>query len=82
MDQQMADLPPDRSEVGLPFTNVGIDVFGPWAVQTRRTIGRAANSNCAWQVEQSISRGNGYQFISVFPEALPRHTRTCSAHEM
>ena len=42
LDQEMADLPPDRSEVGLPFTNVGIDVFGPWAVQTRRTIGGAA----------------------------------------
>ena len=43
---RMADLPPERSEVGLPFTNVGIDVFGPWAVQTRRTIGGAANSKC------------------------------------
>ena len=42
LDQQMADLPLDRSEVGLPFTNVGIDVFEPWAVQTRRTIGGAA----------------------------------------
>ena len=46
LDQQMADLPPERSEVGLPLTNVGIDVFGPWAVQTRRTIGGAANSKC------------------------------------
>ena len=44
LDQQMADLRPERSEVGLPFTNVGIDVFGPWAVQTRRTIGGEANS--------------------------------------
>ena len=45
LDQHMADLPPDRSEVGFPFTNVGTDVFGPWTVQTRRTIGGAANSN-------------------------------------
>ena len=44
MDQQMADPPPDRSEVGFPFTNVGIDMFGSWTVQTRRTIGGAANS--------------------------------------
>ena len=44
LDQQMADQPPDRSEVGFPFTNAGIDVFGPWTVQTRRTIGGAANS--------------------------------------
>ena len=40
LDQQIADVPPERSEL----TNVGIDVFGPWAVQTRRTIGGAANS--------------------------------------
>ena len=44
MDQQMADLPPDRSEVGFPLTNVGIDVFGSWTVHTRRTIGGGANS--------------------------------------
>ena len=44
LDQQMADLPPDRTEVGPPFTNVGFDVFGPWTVQTRRTRGGAANS--------------------------------------
>ena len=44
LDQQMADLPPDRMEAAPPFTNVGFDVFGPWAVQTRRTRGGAANS--------------------------------------
>ena len=44
MNQQMADLPPDRSEIGFPLTNVGIDVFGPCTVQTRRTIGGATNS--------------------------------------
>lgn len=41
--QQMADLPPDRTETGPPFTNVGFDVFGPWTVLTRRTRGGAAN---------------------------------------
>ena len=35
----MADLPSDRTEVCPPFTNVGFDVFGPWAVQTRKTRG-------------------------------------------
>ena len=44
LDQQMADLPPDRSEVGLPFTNVDFDVFGPWTVRTRKTRGGAADS--------------------------------------
>ena len=44
LEQKMADLPPDRAEIGPPFTNVGIDVFGPWTVQTRRTRGGAADS--------------------------------------
>ena len=42
--QQMADLPKDRTEPGPPFTSVGIDVFGPWLVHTRRLRGGAANS--------------------------------------
>lgn len=44
LEQRMADLPPDRTEVCPPFTNVGFDVFGPWAVQTRKTRGGAANA--------------------------------------
>ena len=44
LDQKMADLPPDRAEVGPPFTNVGFDVFGPWSVQTRKTRGGVADS--------------------------------------
>ena len=44
LDQRMADLLPDRTEVCPPFTNVGFDVFGPWTVQTRKTRGGAANA--------------------------------------
>ena len=40
----MADLPLDRTEVCPPFTNVGFDVFGPWAVQTRKTRGGGVNA--------------------------------------
>ncbi|KAK3737865.1 hypothetical protein QZH41_007295, partial [Actinostola sp. cb2023] len=40
----MADLPKDRTEPSPPFTNVGIDVFGPWYVRTRKLRGGAANS--------------------------------------
>lgn len=40
----MADLPSDRLEEVPPFTNVGIDVFGPWTIVTRKTRGGAANS--------------------------------------
>ena len=44
LDQRMADLPADRTEVAPPFTNVGFDVFGPWTVNTRKTRGGSANS--------------------------------------
>ncbi|XP_061170421.1 uncharacterized protein LOC133179742 [Saccostrea echinata] len=47
--QKMADLPSDRLEPAPPFTNVGLDVFGPWSVVTRRTKGGAANSK-RWAV--------------------------------
>ncbi|KAK3719585.1 hypothetical protein QZH41_004749 [Actinostola sp. cb2023] len=42
--QNMADLPGDRTEPSPPFTNVGLDVFGPWLIRTRKLRGGAANS--------------------------------------
>ncbi|KAK3102609.1 hypothetical protein FSP39_012632 [Pinctada imbricata] len=43
--QKMSDLPVDRVTPGQPpFTSVGIDIFGPWEVVTRRTRGGSANS--------------------------------------
>lgn len=45
----MADLPPDRLSTEPPFTNVGMDVFGPWAVAARRTRGGHAESK-RWAV--------------------------------
>ncbi|KAJ8041002.1 hypothetical protein HOLleu_15480 [Holothuria leucospilota] len=49
LTQQMADLPEDRVGATPPFTNVGIDVFGPWTVLSRKT---RANSSDAkrWAV--------------------------------
>ena len=47
--QKMADLPADRLELSPPFTNVGVDVFGPWEVMTRRTRGGIASSK-RWAV--------------------------------
>ena len=44
LEQRMADLPLDRTEVCPPFTNVGFDIFGPWAVQTRETRGGGVNA--------------------------------------
>ena len=38
MQQQMADLPAERLTPDLPpFSNVGVDYFGPFLVQSRRT---------------------------------------------
>ena len=42
--QQMADLPEDRLSLQPPFTNVGLDVFGPWPVTSRRTRGGVVSS--------------------------------------
>ena len=47
--QKMADLPTDRLSVEPPFSYVGIDVFGPWTVSTRRTRGGHANDK-RWAV--------------------------------
>lgn len=43
-EQRMADLPPERLKVCPPFTYVGLDVFGPWSIVTRRTRGGQAES--------------------------------------
>lgn len=42
--QIMADLPADRLDPSPPFTNVGVDAFGPWSIVTRKTRGGSANS--------------------------------------
>ncbi|CAM4510486.1 unnamed protein product [Leuciscus chuanchicus] len=38
-EQLMADLPPECLKSCPPFTYVGLDVFGPWHITTRRTRG-------------------------------------------
>ncbi|XP_041841212.1 uncharacterized protein LOC121639784 [Melanotaenia boesemani] len=48
-DQKMADLPKDRVTPEPPFTTVGLDVFGPWTIVTRRTRGGCAE-NKRWAV--------------------------------
>ncbi|TKS64954.1 hypothetical protein D9C73_027746 [Collichthys lucidus] len=47
--QKMSDLLADRLATDPPFTHVGLDVFGPWTVTTRRTRGGAAESK-RWAV--------------------------------
>ncbi|XP_040207447.1 uncharacterized protein LOC120937947 isoform X1 [Rana temporaria] len=40
---KMANLPYDRLSTDPPFTNVGLDVFGPWPVVVRQTRGGRAH---------------------------------------
>ncbi|XP_070196629.1 uncharacterized protein [Littorina saxatilis] len=47
--QFMSNLPADRVTPTAPFSHVGVDVFGPWSVETRRTRGGVANSK-RWAV--------------------------------
>lgn len=43
-EQHSADLPSERLKVRPTFTYVGLDVFGPWSVTSRRTRGGQAES--------------------------------------
>lgn len=45
----MSNLPADRLTQSPPFTQVGLDVFGPWTVCARRTRGGLAESK-RWAV--------------------------------
>ncbi len=47
--QKMASLPADHLSTDPPFTNVGLDVFGPWSVSSRRTRGGLSHSK-RWAV--------------------------------
>jgi hypothetical protein len=42
--QLMSDLPADRLTSNPPFTYVGLDTFGPWKINTRRTRGTQVNT--------------------------------------
>jgi hypothetical protein len=48
-EQKMSNLPTERVTPTSPFTFVGVDVFGPWSIVTRRTRGGAASSK-RWAV--------------------------------
>lgn len=72
----MADLPPDRLSTEPPFTFVGLDVFGPWVITTRRTCGGQANSK-RWPVLFTCTHAECIELIvamdaSSFINALRR----------
>ena len=47
--QKMSDLPVDRIEQATPFSYVGVDVFGPWQVVSRKTRSSQASAK-RWAV--------------------------------
>ncbi|XP_044136507.1 uncharacterized protein LOC122928083 [Bufo gargarizans] len=47
--QKMSNLPADRLASDPPFTHVGLDVFGPWNISSRKTRGGSAESK-RWAV--------------------------------
>ncbi|PWA22445.1 hypothetical protein CCH79_00020932, partial [Gambusia affinis] len=47
--QKMADLPAARLSTDPPFTHIGLDVFGPWIICSRRTRGGLSHSK-RWAV--------------------------------
>ena len=47
-DQLMADLPPDRLEETPPFTNVGIDLFGPYLIHDGKTTRTQRSTKKVW----------------------------------
>ena len=48
--QLMAPLPKDRLETEPPFTNTGLDVFGPWQVTEKRATRRQRGTTKMWAV--------------------------------
>lgn len=56
--QKMSDLPAERLTPSPPFSYVGVDVFGPWTIVTRKTREGSANSK-RWAVMFSclVTRG-------------------------
>ena len=48
-EQKMSNLPAEQLNSGPPFTNVGVDVFGPWTINSRQMRGGIADSKC-WAV--------------------------------
>lgn len=57
--QKMADLPADRPIPEPPFTTVGLDVFGPRSIMTRRTREGYADSK-RWAVYVHVNQGSAY----------------------
>lgn len=71
--QKMTDLPSDHLEPGPPFMNVGLDIFDPWEVFTRKTRGGTANAK-RWAVlfTCKVSWGIHFEEMITFINAFKR----------
>ena len=49
-EQRMSDLPADRLESVPPFTNSGVDIFGPYSVVDGATTRRSCSTKKCWAV--------------------------------
>lgn len=67
----MADLPLEKLYTSPPFSYVGLDVFGPWTVVTRRTRGSAARSK-RWAILFTCINMRGVHIEII--ESLHTHT--------
>ena len=73
----MTDLPPDRAEIGPPFINIACDVFGPWAIQSKKTRGRVALKKLLRSHFHLLgNRNNGCWLLHICPEKVLLYPRT------
>ena len=50
LNQIMSDLPPDRLAMTPPFSNTGMDVFGPYSVKYGATTRRSRGTRKMWAI--------------------------------
>ncbi|KAI3351360.1 hypothetical protein L3Q82_005904 [Scortum barcoo] len=82
-EQQMCDLPADRLQMDPPFSYLGLGMFGPWEVSTRRTRGGQANRKrwailftclCARAVHvEIVEEMSSSSFINAFRRFVALH---------
>ena len=77
--QQMASLPEDRLTATPPFTNMGLDVFGPFHIHDGQTTRRTSGTKKTWALLLTclVSRAVHIELLpymdtSTFKNALRR----------
>lgn len=62
----MADLPADRLDPLPPFTNVGVDAFGPWSIITRKKAIHVCRFSDIMYVRHLLDLGYVHSFFCNF----------------